>query len=102
MTRYIATQYSRQGIRCNSLIVGLVQTGKTEGALPEPLLKIFKENHATGNLGKPKDIAESVRFLSTDDSAWITGQLLPVDGGFFAHLPTTVPVAELMAQMGLK
>ncbi|WP_435549036.1 SDR family NAD(P)-dependent oxidoreductase [Desulfobacterium sp. N47] len=99
LTRYIATQYGRQGIRCNALIIGLVRTtgGKAQDHLPAPILKILEDNHATGKLGKPEDVAEFIRFLSGDDAVWITGQHLNIDGGFFAHLPTTGPIADFMA-----
>jgi NAD(P)-dependent dehydrogenase (short-subunit alcohol dehydrogenase family) len=49
-------------------------------------------------MGRPDEASEFVRFLATDDSAFITGQVIPVDGGLYAHRPTTVQIAEVMAQ----
>jgi NAD(P)-dependent dehydrogenase (short-subunit alcohol dehydrogenase family) len=98
-TRYVATQYGSQGIRCNALVLGLIATPVLKSVMPEPLRDIFRDNKLVGRLGEPRDIAEMVLFLGSDRSRFITGQLLPVDGGFYAHTPTTVPVLALLAKM---
>jgi NAD(P)-dependent dehydrogenase (short-subunit alcohol dehydrogenase family) len=98
LTRYVATQYGSQGIRCNALILGLIATPVLKAVMPEPLLEIFRENKLVGRLGEPQDVAEMVAFLGSDRSGFITGQLLPVDGGFYAHTPTTAPVASLLSK----
>jgi NAD(P)-dependent dehydrogenase (short-subunit alcohol dehydrogenase family) len=98
-TRYVATQYGAKGIRCNALILGLIATPVLKSVMPEPLRDIFRDNKLVGRLGEPRDIAEMVLFLASDRSRFITGQLLPVDGGFYAHTPTTVPVLALLAKM---
>jgi NAD(P)-dependent dehydrogenase (short-subunit alcohol dehydrogenase family) len=67
--------------------------------MPEPLRDIFRDNQLVGRLGEPRDVAEMVLFLASDRSRFITGQLLPVDGGFYAHTPTTAPVLALLAKM---
>src|SRR5277367_165704 len=95
LTRYVATQYGSQGIRCNALVLGLIATPVLRATMPEPLREIFRENKLTGRLGEPRDVAEMVVFMASDRSRYITGQLLPVDGGFYAHTPTTVPVKSL-------
>jgi NAD(P)-dependent dehydrogenase (short-subunit alcohol dehydrogenase family) len=100
LTRYVATQYGSKNIRCNALILGLVSSPKMEQTLPAPIKEIFKANKLSGRLGKPEDVAEMVAFLGSDRTPWLTGQLLPLDGGFYAHTPTFVPVAQLMAQVG--
>jgi NAD(P)-dependent dehydrogenase (short-subunit alcohol dehydrogenase family) len=99
LTRYVATQYGAQGVRCNALILGLISTPVLKTVMPEPLRDIFRDNKLVGRLGEPRDIAEMVAFLASDRSRFITGQLLPVDGGFYAHTPTTVPVNALLAKM---
>lgn len=96
LTRYIATQYGSQGVRCNALTLGLVMTPALEAGLPPPVRDIFSAHKLVGRIGKPGDVAEMVSFLASDRAAWITGQVIPVDGGFFAHVPTTVAVAALM------
>jgi NAD(P)-dependent dehydrogenase (short-subunit alcohol dehydrogenase family) len=98
-TRYVATQYGAKGVRCNALVLGLIATPVLKSVMPEPLRDIFRDNKLVGRLGEPRDIAEMVLFLASDRSRFITGQLLPVDGGFYAHTPTTVPVMALLAKM---
>ena len=98
-TRYVATQYGARGIRCNALVLGLIATPVLEKAMPQALRQIFSDNKLTGRLGEPRDVAEMVVFLASDRSRYITGQLLPVDGGFYAHTPTTVPMNALLAKL---
>lgn len=99
LTRYVATQYGKQGVRCNALIVGLVRTAKMERTLPKPIVDLFVANHLSPRLGESEDVAEATRFLATDHSAWITGQAIGVDGGVYAHVPTLVGMAELAARL---
>lgn len=98
-TRYVATQYGPQGIRCNALVLGLIATPVLKATMPEPLREIFRDNKLAGRLGEPRDVAEMVVFLASDRSRFVTGQLLPVDGGFYAHTPTSAPVKALLAKM---
>jgi NAD(P)-dependent dehydrogenase (short-subunit alcohol dehydrogenase family) len=99
LTRYVATQYGAKGIRCNALVLGLIATPTLKAVMPEPLRDIFRDNKLLGRLGEPRDVAEMVLFLASDRSRFITGQLLPVDGGFYAHTPTAAPVLALLTQM---
>jgi NAD(P)-dependent dehydrogenase (short-subunit alcohol dehydrogenase family) len=98
LTKYVATQYGAQGVRCNAIIVGLVMTTTLERSMPAPMQEIFRQHSLTQRLGQPRDIAEMVGFLASDRARFITGQLLPVDGGIFAHIPTTVAIAEHFAK----
>jgi NAD(P)-dependent dehydrogenase (short-subunit alcohol dehydrogenase family) len=98
-TKYVATQYGAHGVRCNALVLGLIQTPILEATLPGPLREIFREHKLAQRLGSPLDVAQMVAFLASARSAFITGQLLPVDGGFYAHAPTTVAVGALLAKM---
>ena len=97
LTYYLAAQHGQQGVRCNGLLVGLVVTPVTQRVLPEPMREILRAHKLVGRLGKPEDIAEVVAFLASDRSAWITGQLWSIDGGFFAHTPTMPQFAALQA-----
>jgi NAD(P)-dependent dehydrogenase (short-subunit alcohol dehydrogenase family) len=99
LTRYVATQYGARGIRCNALILGLILTPTLEATLPPALREVFRQHKLIGRLGIPADVAQMVKFLASARSAFITGQLLPLDGGFYAHTPTSVGVAELVAKM---
>jgi NAD(P)-dependent dehydrogenase (short-subunit alcohol dehydrogenase family) len=98
LTKYVATQYAAQGIRCNALALGLIGTPILQQTIPPPMLDIFTQHHIAGRIGEPIDVANMVAFLVSDRATWITGQVYSVDGGFYAHTPTTVQVSNLMAQ----
>lgn len=82
MTRTWAKEYARKGaaVRVNCIAPGFMLTEKLQ-ALPQE----WKDKHARmtmlGRLGEPEDIAKAALFLATDDSAYITGQVLHVNGG---------------------
>jgi NAD(P)-dependent dehydrogenase (short-subunit alcohol dehydrogenase family) len=97
LTYYVAAQYGRQNVRCNALLVGSVVTPAMQRVLPEAMRDVLCSHKLVGRLGQPNDIAEVVAFLASDRSAWITGQLWSIDGGFFAHIPTMPQFAQLMA-----
>lgn len=98
LTVYVATQYGAKGIRCNSLAIGLVRTAVNEASIPEPYATVYRANHALGRMGRPEEVSEVVHFLATDAAAFVTGQVIGVDGGYYAHQPTTVQMAELARQ----
>lgn len=97
-TRYVATQYGQRGVRCNAIAPGLVVGRTVDAVIPPPVLEIFRENTVVRRIGAARDIADAVVFLGSDRSSYISGQVIPVDGGFFAHLPTDAAVRQLMAQ----
>lgn len=90
----IAAQYGKQGIRCNSIIVGFVLTAKNEAGVPPELKAMLERHHLTPYVGKPDHVAELVAFLASDESAFITGAAIPCDGGITTHGAT---VADLQA-----
>jgi len=92
LTRYVATQYGKRGIRCNSIAPGVIATPALAANVPPEMIAVYERSHLTPRLGRPEDIAAVVVFLATDDAAFITGQTLSVDGGLLAHHPA---VAEL-------
>jgi len=80
MSRYIATQYGRQGIRCNTIAPGLILTPATERNAPE--IKALASRYVlTPRLGTPEDIAALVAFLASDESGFITGECIEINGG---------------------
>ncbi|MHC8380528.1 SDR family NAD(P)-dependent oxidoreductase [Pseudomonas sp. LB3P14] len=99
LTRYIATQYGEQNIRCNAIAVGLVQTEKLAAGLPKPFQDMIVENKLIRRLGESADVAQMVLFLASERSSWITGQIYPVDGGFFAHAPHLQGERKLLAAL---
>lgn len=96
LTQYVATQYGAQGIRCNAIAAGLVDTPALQAGMPDAIREIFTANKLVKRVGQPQDVAEMICFLASDKSSWISGQIYPVDGGFYSHMPTTVEVERLM------
>jgi NAD(P)-dependent dehydrogenase (short-subunit alcohol dehydrogenase family) len=94
LTKYVATVYGPQGIRCNAIAPGIVLTPRAQGTLPPPVQEIFVSNTLVHRLGRPGDIAAVVCFLASDASGYLTGQIIPVDGGHSAHQPH---IAQFMA-----
>jgi NAD(P)-dependent dehydrogenase (short-subunit alcohol dehydrogenase family) len=87
LTRYVATQYGKRGIRCNSIAPGVIATPALAANVPPEMIAIYERSHLTPRLGRPEDIAAAVVFLVSDDAAFITGQTISVDGGLLAHHP---------------
>jgi NAD(P)-dependent dehydrogenase (short-subunit alcohol dehydrogenase family) len=85
LTQMVATQYGKQGIRCNAVAPGVIATPSLEANVPKAAVEVYVENTLTPRLGRPEDIATVVVFLASDAAAFITGQVLSVDGGLLAH-----------------
>lgn len=97
LTRYIATQHGGDGIRCNAIAPGLVRVPDVaDDRLPGPMQTAIERNTLASRIGVPRDIADAVAFLASSRSAYLTGHVLPIDGGFFAHLPTSESTRELL------
>lgn len=88
LTRSLAVEYAPDGIRVNGIVSGMVLT--SEGAhkmMDDPVIGgATKAMHLT-RLGLPADIANAALFLASDEAAFVTGALLPVDGGVTARMP---------------
>ena len=80
MTKSIARELAGRGVRANAIAPGFIATDMTD-ALPEAAREAAVATIAMGRLGTPEDIAAAVAFLASDDSAYITGQVIAVDGG---------------------
>ncbi len=100
LTKYVATQYAEGGIRCNAIAPGLINTPALQAGMPPALIDTIVQSKLSGRLGEPRDIAEMATFLASDRASFITGQVIHVDGGYFAHLPSTVATRQAMAAMG--
>lgn len=83
LTQQVAARYSKEGIRANAIAPGYIET---------PLMNTLSQNvidslvglHPMGRLGKPVEVAKTVLFLASDDSSFISGVTLPIDGGYTA------------------
>lgn len=85
LTKYVATQYGKKGVRCNVVSPGLIVTPTSKSSNREEDLAFFKRHTLTRELGVPEDIAAMVALLASDDGRFVTGQIIAVDGGIGAH-----------------
>jgi NAD(P)-dependent dehydrogenase (short-subunit alcohol dehydrogenase family) len=82
MTREIAVEYARRGIRCNALCPGPIDTPMLAELLADPVQRQRRLVHIPmGRLGRGEELARAALFLASDDSSYMTGTSLIVDGG---------------------
>jgi 3-oxoacyl-[acyl-carrier protein] reductase len=81
LTRVLAKELARRGITVNAIAPGMIQTAMAAEVKPEVLAEYVKQIPA-GRLGQPADVANAVLFLASEESGYITGQVLPVTGGW--------------------
>lgn len=86
LTKSIAVQFGEHGIRCNAVAPGTVATAHwaERQKLDPGVLDTAAQWYPLGRIGTPDDVAESLMFLASDAAAWITGVVLPVEGGVLA------------------
>ena len=85
-SRSIAVEYGSSGIRSNSICPGLIATDMTADLMKDvDLMKEWSKEYPIGRFGKPEDVANACLYLASDESSFVTGITLPVDGGFTAH-----------------
>jgi len=89
LTKCMAIDYGHENIRVNALCPSFVETDLTaevirKAADPSAVRKERVSVHPIGRLGQPEDMVGLAVFLASDESSWITGAVLPVDGGYLA------------------
>ncbi len=79
-TKSLARELGSRGVRANAVAPGYVKSRLTD-VLPEAATEAMLASTPLGRLGEPEDVARAVRFLSSDEASFITGEVLLVDGG---------------------
>lgn len=87
-TKSVALQYGKQNVRCNCVRPGLIVTPDNEAKVPQALKDIFLSNIMVNRYGCPEDIGHACVYFGSDESAYVTGQIITVDGGLNSHAPT--------------
>lgn len=88
LTSSVALQYGKDNIRCNCVRPGLIVTPENDAYVSQQLRDIFLSNIEVNRYGCPEDIGHMCVFFGSDESAFVTGQIINVDGGMNSHAPT--------------
>lgn len=87
LTQNIAIQYAKENVRCNAVLPGLIATDAAMKNMSETFIESFLRHVPLNRFGQPDDIANAVLFLASEQSSFITGQILEVAGGFGVPSP---------------
>lgn len=89
LTKHLAIEWADQGIRVNAVAPGTIRTERVKQLPNEPggpeYLAAIEKLHPMGRIGEPAEVAQAILFLASDDASFITGAILPVDGGYLAQ-----------------
>lgn len=93
MTRALAVDLGEYGVRCNAIAPGWIESDLSEAYIasmddPKAARDSLHTLHPVGRLGQPRDIGHAAAFLASEMASFITGEVLVVDGGRTARLPT--------------
>jgi len=84
-SRSIAAEYGQNGIRSNAVCPGLIATEMTADLMDDKeLMEEWRKGYPLGRFGKPEDVAQACLYLASDAASFVTGAVLPVDGGYTA------------------
>ena len=87
MTKLIAVHEAKNKIRCNAVLPGMTATDAVKEKLSDDFRSLFLKHIPLGRMGTPEEIASAVLYFASDDSAYTTGQILTVSGGFGLATP---------------
>lgn len=87
LSLYTATQYGKQGIRCNTIAPGLIVTENARTSSSSEQFERILTHELTPYLGAPEDVAAAATFLASEEARFITGHTIILDGGFNIHMP---------------
>ena len=89
ITKHLAVEWAHRGIRVNAVAPGTIRTERVRQLPDEPggaeYLRAIEQMHPMLRLGEPEEVANAICFLASDDASFITGAILPVDGGYLAQ-----------------
>ncbi|WP_035851367.1 SDR family NAD(P)-dependent oxidoreductase [Kitasatospora azatica] len=89
LTKHLAVEWADRGIRVNAVAPGTIRTERVARLPQEPggaaYLAAIEKLHPMGRLGEPAEVAAAVLFLASPEASFITGAVLPVDGGYLAQ-----------------
>ena len=97
LTKLIAVHEAKNNIRCNAVLPGMTATEAVKKNLSEEFRELFLKHIPLGRIGLPEEIAAAVVYLASNESAYTTGQILTISGGF--GLPTPV-YGDLASETG--
>ena len=95
LTQSTALQYGKQNIRCNCVRPGLIVTPENEAHVPQALKDVFLSNIMVNRYGCPEDIGHMCVYLASDESTYVSGQIVNVDGGLNSHVYTVAQFRQL-------
>jgi len=89
LTKHLAIEWADRGIRVNAVAPGTIRTERVRRLPDEPggseYIEAIERMHPIGRLGEPAEVAQAIAFLASDRASFITGAILPVDGGYLAQ-----------------
>ena len=84
ITKHLAVEWAERNIRVNAVAPGTTQT-EALAAVPESYKAPMRTAHPIGRFGEPAEVANAILFLASDEASFVTGAVLPVDGGYLAQ-----------------
>lgn len=98
LTKLIAVQEARNNIRCNAVLPGMTATDAVTNNLTDEFRDFFLKHTPIKRMGLPEEIAATVAYFASDDSAYTTGQIVDVSGGFGLPTPVFGDMIEMKQQ----